>query len=127
MNNIVNIDIGKIIINEGYLISLLDEGVTVSEDYLHVLDELIEKFFYEKPFVYISNRLNSYAVQPNIYTNRKKCKSLIGFAIVAYNEKAKKNAFFEKSFFALDEHFQVFKTLEEAINWSKLMLKNYVS
>ncbi|MFC7357450.1 hypothetical protein ACFQO1_07110 [Jejudonia soesokkakensis] len=74
-----------------------------------------------KPFVLISNRINSYAVDPNDYTYLQKIPTLKGIAIVYHNETSKKNAELEKNFF--QKPFKAFSCMEDAVVWSKSILE----
>ncbi len=56
----------------------------------------IVKIVGTKPVVYISNRINSYSVDPNDYKYLEMIPNLKGIAIVSYNEFAGKTAEMEK-------------------------------
>ncbi len=69
-----------------------------------------------KPFVYISNRINSYAVDPNDYKYLNKVSSLKAMAIVSKLESARQNAMLEKAFFKKD--LEIFEDLNDAYDWA---------
>ncbi len=65
------------------IITIMHEGVNVSPDYNDALLQVAETYFKNKPFVYITHRINSYSVDPKIYHETSKIKSLKGFAVVS--------------------------------------------
>lgn len=75
-----------------------------------------------KPFVYISNRINSYSVDPNDYKYLNKIKHLKGIALVCYSETAVQNAELEKKF--CTKPLEIFRTLEAAHHWTQQQLTN---
>jgi len=80
-----------------------------------VLVKITETYFSDKHFVYITHRLNSYSVNPQIYFETSKIENLKGFAVVSSNYKAKVNAKVEQMFFK--KPFKIFTELEDAVAW----------
>ncbi len=78
-----------------------------------------------RPFVYITNRINSYSVDPQIYFETSKIKNLAGFAVVSKKYKAKSNAEIEKMFFS--KPFEIFGDLDSAKKWATQLLEDYFS
>ncbi len=74
-----------------------------------------------KPWVYIANRLNSYAVNPTDYKYLEKVPSLKGLAIVTHDDLGRSNAELEANFFK--KPFKVFDNLDKAFDWSNSLLK----
>ncbi|MDY2588316.1 hypothetical protein [Winogradskyella aquimaris] len=105
---------------DNYVISVINEGEHVDYTLNKILIKKIEKHF-NKPFVYITNRINSYSVDPNIYPRTTEVKNLAGFAVVSKAHMAKVNAQIEQMFFG--KPFEIFSELEEAIAWAKKILK----
>jgi uncharacterized protein YwgA len=66
--------------------------------------------------------VNSYSVNPMIHLESADVSNLIAIAIVSDNEVVKQNSIIEKQFFRNSSSFEVFKSLEEAINWMKHQL-----
>ena len=109
-------------IYDNYMVTIMKEGVTITPNHNKVLLNIVDTYYSEKQFVYITHRLHSYAVDPAIYFETSKIKNLIGFAVVSNDFKAKSNAEIEKLFF--NKPFEVFNTLPEAIVWAKSLLEN---
>ncbi|QRM90422.1 hypothetical protein FG167_14655 [Lacinutrix sp. WUR7] len=114
---------GEIFVHENYVIAIMKEGITVTPDLNDVLFDIVTTYFHSKPFVYITNRINSYAVDPAIYVETAKIFNLIGFAIVSKNNLAFSNSDIEKLFFK--KPFLHFDTLSEAIAWSEDLVLKY--
>jgi len=104
-------------IYDKYLVVVIKEGVNITPDHNSVLLEVTEMYFSDKPFVYITHRLNSYSVDPKIYFETVKIENLKGFAVVSKNYQAKINAQIEQMFFT--KPFEIFTKLDEAIEWAE--------
>ncbi len=70
-----------------------------------------------KPWVYISNRINSYSIKPIDYKYLNKIPSLKAVAVVNYNEMGFSNAQLEAKF--CKKPFQVFINLNDAVVWAR--------
>ncbi len=112
-----DLKIGSFYFYEHYVVSEINEGVTVTyENALHMLE--LAKTYYGNttPFVYISNRKNSYSFDPTAhFKTTAMFPNLRGYATVIYNPINEKVAKMEQSFMNKPAH--IFKTLEEAIAW----------
>lgn len=73
-----------------------------------------------KPVVYISNRINSYAVAPTDYKYLELIPNLKGIAIVNYLEHLQESTELEKRFFK--KPFEAFDNLHDAKVWAYQML-----
>ena len=100
---------------DNYVISIINEGVTITEEISQKISEAAVNYYKNKPFVYITHRIHSYTVNPNVYLNVSKIKNLIGLAVVSESKWSIKNAILEKIF--LDKPFQIFSNLDDAILW----------
>lgn len=105
---------------DDFIINQIKEGVELQPEFNKLLMNLITDFYENKNIVYISNRVNSYSVNPLIYNETKKIKNLAGFAVVTKNPIMAKNAKFEKQFF--DKPYEIFTTIHEAIKWVPTVL-----
>ena len=103
-------------IYNNYIVNVIKEGETITPDYNDLLLDVTKTYFKDKPFVYITHRLNSYAVDPQIYFETSKISNLKGFAVVSSDYKAKVNAKVEKLFFK--KPFETFSSLEDAFIWA---------
>ena len=110
-------------IYDDYVKAIMKEGVTVSPEHNSVLLQIVEKHFKNRPFVYITHRINSYAVDPTIYLETTKIKNLVGFSVVSSDPKQKMQTKVEKIFFG--KEFEQFDTMEEALVWKDMIIKKY--
>ena len=122
MKETIKYDFCEISIFNHYVVVVAKEGITLTPKHNKVLLKIKDTYFPNNtPFVYITHRINSYAVDPKIYFETSKIKNLIGFAVVSSNFQAKKNAQIEQRFF--DKPFKVFSELEDAVAWAEEMVK----
>ncbi|WP_027126873.1 hypothetical protein [Gelidibacter mesophilus] len=121
MTDLLRFDFCDIHIYEDYMIVIINEGLTVLPKHNNLLKEVVEVFFYKKDFVYITHRINSYAVDPTTYIETSKIKNLKGFAVVSKDFKAKSNAEIEKLFLH-NKPFEIFHDLQDAVSWTRSIL-----
>ena len=95
---------------DGYVISYINEGEIVTFDKSSIITKTAVEFYGTSKFVYITNRVNSYSVDPSVYFDISKLKTLVGFAVVSKDYTAKSNAEIEKLF--LNKPMEVFDVLE---------------
>lgn len=69
------------------------------------------------PWIYISNRVNSYSVVPTDYKYLNKVPTLKGLVIVSQEKSKMNNAHLEKEFFK--KPFIIVSSLAEAYEWGK--------
>lgn len=110
-------------IYDDYVKAIMKEGVTVSPEHNNVLLQIVEKHFKNKAFVYITHRINSYAVDPTIYLETAKIKNLVGFVVVSSDPKQKMQTRVEKIFFG--KEFEQFDTMKEALAWKNMIIQKY--
>ncbi|BAO77551.1 hypothetical protein [Winogradskyella sp. PG-2] len=108
-------------VHNNYLVVVMKEGVNITPEHNKFLLEVTNNHFSNKPFVYITHRVNSYSVDPKIYFETSKIENLRGFAVVSSNYKAKINAQIEQMFF--NKPFEIFATLDEAFIWANELVK----
>ncbi|GGG49599.1 hypothetical protein [Bizionia arctica] len=107
---------GTVSFHENYMVSVMNEGITVNIGLNNVLEDLAKSYFKNKNFVYITHRINSYSVDPNIYFKTSQISNLVGFAVVTGNKLHLDNIELEKMFFT--KPFKTFKSLTKAIDWA---------
>jgi hypothetical protein len=112
---------GKVTIHDNYVIAVMNEGITVTPELNDVLEDISEQFFANKNFVYITHRINSYAVDPNIYFRTSKIQNLVGFAVVSGKKIVIDNTELESVF--LNKPFKTFPHLNDAIIWASALCK----
>lgn len=117
------LDFGKVTIYENILIAKLHEGVLFDVKSNRELLKLGSQIFQGKNYGYISHRINSYAVDPMVYFESAGIDNLKAIAVVSENEITRNNADqVERKFYKDSNPFEVFQTLEEAVQWIKTMI-----
>jgi len=120
LTNEIKLDFGSAYIHENILIAKLDEGVLFDVGSNQKLLEIGSEIFKGAKYGYVSYRVNSYAVDPMVYLESANAKNLKAIAVVSENEMTRRNAEeVEKKFYKDNNCFEVFQTLEEAVNWIK--------
>ncbi|MCX7548017.1 hypothetical protein OS188_08630 [Xanthomarina sp. F1114] len=122
MSEILTFPFGTVSIHDFYMVAKMNEGVTVDPELNSILEDISKTHFKDKNFVYITHRVNSYSVDPNIYFKTSQIPNLIGFAVVLGNEIRLDNIEIEKMF--LSKPFHSFKSLDKAIEWAKELNPN---
>ncbi|MBO3098088.1 hypothetical protein [Gelidibacter pelagius] len=120
MTDLLKFDFCEMQIYDDYVIVIINEGITISPKHNIELNNVVETYFRNTKFVYISHRINSYAVDPATYFETSKIKNLKGFAVVSKDYKAKSNAEVEKLF--LNKPLEIFDDLNKAISWKDSIL-----
>jgi hypothetical protein len=121
MKETLTFDFCDMSIYDNYLVVVIKEGVNITTVHNSVLVEVTKNHFTDKPFVYITHRINSYSVDPKIYFETSKIENLKGFAVVSSNYQAKVNAKVEELFF--NKPFEIFTKLEDAFIWADRLIK----
>ncbi len=122
MKDILTFDFCDMTIYDNYVVVVMKEGINLTPKYNDVLVEITNKYYANKPFVYITNRINSYSVDPKIYYETSKIENLKGFAVVSKNYQAKINAQIEQRFF--NKPFEIFSNLDDALEWAEKFIKD---
>lgn len=122
MKKTLTLSIGTFYIYTNYLVAVINEGATITIESNKILEDIARTYFATKKFVYITHRINSYAVDPVTYTRTSQIKNLAGFAVVSKNNVALSNAEIEKIF--LKKPFGLFNNLDKAIDWAQSVLKS---
>ncbi len=111
---------GTLLVSNNILISEINEGVTLNKELSDAIIHFAKVTFQNRPFIYLTNRINSYAVDPIIYRDVSQIKTLRGFAVVSQTLSAK-NAEIERLF--LNKPFEIFSDLDKAKAWALKTLK----
>ncbi|MBQ4821258.1 hypothetical protein [Aquimarina sp. MMG016] len=118
-----NLSFCKAEIHEDYVLTVMSEGITVIPQYKNLLSLAVEKYYKDKPFFYISNRVNSYSVNPAVHHEIAKIPNLVGVAVISKNPLQEIQIQLEKSFFK--KEFKLFSTLKSALEWKNEIIKRY--
>ncbi|WP_378175809.1 hypothetical protein [Aquimarina sp. SS2-1] len=113
-------DFGLAEIYDDYIKVIINEGITVSPDDNNILLEMVENHFKNKAFVYITHRIYSYSIDPTVYLETAKIKTLVGLAVVSDNPIQKNQTQIEKTFF--NKKFKHFTNMEAALTWKDEIL-----
>lgn len=119
MKETLKLNFCEITMYENYAIVVVNEGVIVTAKLNAELVKIAEVYYSNRPFVYITHRINSYSVDPQVYFKTAQIKTLVGLVVVSRNYQAKINAEIEKMFFT--KPFEIFTEMEDALTWAKKM------
>lgn len=118
MNKIFELDFGTLkVIHNNILISELHEGILLDVQSNRKILEIGMQEFQGKPYVYISNRVHSYAVDPMVYKESADYPALKAIAVVTEREIGIRSAQVERSFYKDKNSFEIFSSLEMAVSW----------
>ena len=115
------LDIGVVQVYDNYIVSIFEEGATLTLERAYQIIGISEIHFRGKDFGYISLRKNSYAIDPIIYNYLRGLENLKAFAIVSKKEIDMHNFKIEKMFYKKNMEF--FIEFENALAWMKKRLK----
>lgn len=117
-----NFNFGKVSFYSNFLITELNEGICFNIENAKEIAELVMLHFKDRPFGYISNRVNSYSLIPVNYLKIKEVFPTIeAFAAVTYSEIQKSIIKVENSF--LNGMLADFDDLSEAVTWVQSKLE----
>jgi hypothetical protein len=115
------LEIGTVQVYDDYMVSLFEEGSTLTLERAYQILGIAEIHFRDKDFGYISLRKNSYAVDPTVYTYIRGLDNLKAFAIVSVKEIDMHNFKIEKLFYKKPMKF--FIEFDNALAWVKRRVK----
>lgn len=113
----LTLDFGTNYLFENFFIMEVNEGVHFNFEKLNeLLTEIIEYYGFHKKLAYIANRVNSYSIDPILWSYFDKEDSLlVAASIITYNESSFMNANIEKQLASISVKRS--SSLEEAIGW----------
>lgn len=111
------IDLGFSVIElfPNYLVNHSREGIVMDSDEINSLFVIFDSYYSNRKFGYISNRIQSYTVNPLIYKTENSHRNLAALAIVCYSKNCEQNIDYEQSFSNLS--FNKFQDLQQAKKW----------
>lgn len=113
----IELDFGTITIFNRILVCECKEGVLLDVASNRKILQIGGEVFNNEDFGYISNRINSYAVDPMVYRESAEHSQLKAIAVVTKSEMAHQSAVLEQNFYTNKNSFQIFSSLEEAKDW----------
>ena len=122
MKRLLTYEFGTLKLYENYVLSEINEGVTIPADASFILAKIAIEHYKGEPFAYISNRKNSYSVDPAVYIEASKIKNLVGFGIVTNIPIAKNISQIERMFSR--KHYETFEIISEAKTWANQIVKH---
>ncbi len=115
------LEIGKIQVYENHMVSIFDEGATLTLERAYQIIGISEIHFRNRDFGYISLRKNAFAIDPTIYSYVRELENLKAFAIVSIKEMDMHNFKIEKLFYKKPMKF--FIEYDNALAWVKRRVK----
>ncbi len=117
-----NLDIGTAYFYENFVVTEMKEGIILNFEKAAKLFQLGKEYYGNKiPFVYISNRINSYSFEPTShFKSGDLFPNLIGFAVVTYASIDSEIAELEQAF--LKKPTNIFYNLDDAIDWVEQLI-----
>ena len=116
-HNKVEFSFGNFFLFDNFIISEIDEGIHFDWDKIQeVVGMLYDNFGKELRIGYISNRINSYSIDPQNWVDfQEQHGFIVASAIISYSEFAYMNATIEKRF--SENSLKRCINLDDAISW----------
>lgn len=121
----IELDCGIIRVHDRILVNEMNEGALLDVETNRRILKLGTEVFDNEVFGYISHRINSYAVNPMVYRDSAEHPLLKAIAVVSKSEMRRENARIEQQFYTNKNSFQIFSTLEEALEWMNEIIRSY--
>jgi len=118
---IIDEDIAYVELYDDFIISSIKDDIVFDIEELNWFLMIFDKYYPDKKFGYIGNRIFNYNLNPTTYLTSSFHDRLSAMAIVYYSEIGRETALYEKSFFK--KPFSVFDNIEEAKSWIYEILK----
>jgi hypothetical protein len=113
-------------IHENFVMVRFDEGSNVTvEDWKESMKVLLDNF--SGKFAWISDRINSYSIDPTIFLETEVIEDMNNFICLAqvnYEKKLKDSTDLAKDFLSANVPFRSFTKLDDALNWVKEKLRD---
>ncbi len=108
---------------ENFVVSELNEGVHFNWQRVKILSDLVLSHYGKKDdLVYISNRVNSYSIEPQSWLKfDKKYHFFQASGIIAYDQRGGLSVVLERLF--SKERIKRFRSLKEAVDWATELTK----
>lgn len=110
------VKLGNVYLYDNYVITEFDEGTDITFKSFSDVADILKIHFKNKPFGFIADRVNSYALDINdAHLYHKTFPHLKAYAVVAYKPMTHHIFEIENRFFKFNR--KAFNTLEKAIDW----------
>jgi len=125
MHKIIRLPFCSLEIRNRIVIATIDADVHLTSELSEEMVLAVFNAIGDKPTVYLTNRINSYSVDPTLYTNISKVENIIGFGVISQLENKPNQTSIEKLFYK--KNFQLFNNLEAAVVWANKTLETHKS
>ncbi|WP_228851391.1 hypothetical protein [Aegicerativicinus sediminis] len=116
MTDILRFNFCTVHIYDIYLIVEIDEGINISTTHIDLLKNIVDTYYRNQPFVYISKRSFNYSVEPLVYFETHAIKNLKGFAVVGTEAISEGDNDLVSNF--TNKPYKFFNTVQEATDWA---------
>lgn len=118
-------DFGKLCIGDHFIIGEMDEGENIDIDVVAKIIAIARQRFGNGKWAYISNRVNSYSLQPLVHEEAPKFeRNMIAFGVVVSNRVHRHILELERAFTNGQYPFEFFDDLQSAIDWVTEVLEH---
>ena len=111
---------GTVEYHENIAVGIVDAGVDFGKECVDTLIEGLNRHFQDKPFVYISYRINDYSISPGEAKRLEKETNIAGAAFVLVRRFSFDSFQTEKFFYKIPNY--ACATIKEAMDWAKEIL-----
>lgn len=111
---------GTVEYHENIAVGIVNAGVDFGKECVDTLIEGLNRNFQDKPFIYISNRVNDYSLNPAETRRLELETNMIGAAFVLVRRFSFDSFQTEKVFYRIPTHACTSK--EDAMNWAHKIL-----
>ena len=122
----VRITKAELEIHENLVIMRFDEGSNVTiEDWMEIKEMVFDNF--SGKFAWISDRINSYSIDPTLLLLPEVIENLDNFVCLAqvnYGKNIKDSTELAKDFLSAKVPFRSFMKLDDALNWVREKLRD---
>lgn len=118
---VIDLKFASLEIYSGYVINQCREGALIDTEQLNTILMVIDQYYPNQEIGYISNRLNSYTVNPIVHKLTDMHKNIALQAVVCYSEVSISTATLEQKFFK--KPFKIFTELDAAKIWADVIIE----
>jgi flavin-dependent dehydrogenase len=118
------LEIGRMTFYPNIIVGEVGEGMHITFESATIAAQVIAQTYKGTiPFVYISNRVNSYSMDPVAYKELfSLVPNLLGFAVVSESKRRRMLSNLERMF--VKKPMRVFSSMDEAFDWAHKLLES---
>ena len=110
--------LGEFEFYKSYFIGRIDEGSNAGADFVDNLSALIQKHYSGQPIIYISDRVNSYSIDPVATMDLISRNNICYAGIVTYEQQQMDNYPYEEKTIR-GVSMRQFNSLDSAVTWAE--------